>query len=112
MTMKARMIGKRDLSTLVIFSVISGCLFAQGMGECQKYILLTTQRSGSTWTCTLLDAQSGITSGINMRGQRQTEPMIAYTNKKEGVVTWSDYENDLSKAMLSYIFYLSYSRTL
>ena len=32
-------------------------------GKCQKYILLLTQRSGSTWTCQLLNVQNKITYG-------------------------------------------------
>ena len=64
----------------------------------QKYILLTTQRSGSTWVCELLDIQRGVTCGTN----RKSEMLIQYSrilkNKTNGLV-WEKYENDFLAAM-------------
>ena len=37
--------------------------------RCKQYILLTSQRSGSTWTCQVLDAQLGVTCGRAPRGE-------------------------------------------
>jgi len=72
---------------------------------CQrKYILLTTQKSGSTWFCDVLDQQSEISCGgrPSSLGTPQSELVIFYsklTNSgKIGDVTWQQYQNDLDKA--------------
>ena len=36
----------------------------------QKYLLITTQRSGSTWTCNVFDKQDNITCGGSVKHQR------------------------------------------
>ena len=72
----------------------------------QKYILLSTQRSGSTWVCSLLDLQGYITCGApNSEGikntihKKQSELLIRYSNKiDKNSVTWSSYKSDLDKA--------------
>ena len=75
-------------------------------GKCQKYILLTTQRSGSTWTCTLFNVQNKITcGGETLRGfsdRRRAELLIEYsriTKEEAANVEWSDYKKDLLKAL-------------
>ena len=48
-------------------------------GNCQKYVILTRQRSGSTWLCNLLDIQNGITCGgqdFYNGGSRNSELMM------------------------------------
>ena len=73
--------------------------------SCQKYILLTTQRSGSTWTCNLFDMQGEFTCGgteLNQIHLRKTELMIKYSclNEAENAaVEWSNYEKNLSNAI-------------
>lgn len=73
--------------------------------SCQKYILLTTQRSGSTWTCNLLDLQNGVTCGglaIIEGVGRRPELLVKYSlmgKKNRENVQWSEYEKDLSNAL-------------
>ena len=73
--------------------------------SCQKFILLTTQRSGSTWTCNLLDLQNGVTCGglaIIEGVGRRPELLAKYSvmgEKKREEVQWSEYERDLSNSL-------------
>jgi len=73
---------------------------------CQKrFILLTTQRSGSTWTCSLLHEQKGVSCGGRPSEQHLgplSELLIKYSWKTENGsianVTWQEYKQDLDKA--------------
>jgi len=71
---------------------------------CQKkYILLTTQRSGSTWTCELLDQQNGLACGVpRAKVQNKAELLIKYSFKTNdgtiSTVEWSTYKQDLDAA--------------
>lgn len=72
---------------------------------CSKYILLTTQKSGSTWVCNLLDQQDNISCGgeFNDRGFRTSELLMRYSklrNEKASVI-WSEYKEDLDNAFQS-----------
>ena len=61
----------------------------------QKYILLSTQRSGSTWGCSLLDLQEGITCGappITKFGTKTSELLWHYGPKKHDELQWEDYK--------------------
>lgn len=65
------------------------------IGSCQKFVILTSQRSGSTWACELLDLQSPITCGGGRSfsaSVRVSEPMTA--NHK----TWESYENKMNES--------------
>lgn len=68
--------------------------------KCQKYIILTRQRSGSTWFCNLLDLQNGITCGGSdfVQGIRMSELMMGKRYKPFPEYSWSDYEKQLSPA--------------
>jgi len=72
---------------------------------CQKkYILLTTQKSGSTWFCSVLHQQSGISCGgrPSPYDTPESEPVIKYSKLSRrgtiGNVTWQQYQKDLDKA--------------
>lgn len=73
--------------------------------SCQKYVLLTTQRSGSTWTCNLFDLQKDITCGgteIYKGIVRIPELLIQYSSKsseEQKAIQWTEYEQDFTKAM-------------
>lgn len=74
--------------------------------SCQRYILLTTQRSGSTWTCTLFDLQNEVTCGgkqFNEELGRESEIMSKKYSRMSferiESVTWSQYEKDLTAAI-------------
>lgn len=75
--------------------------------EKKKYILLSTQRSGSTWTCSQISLQDGISCGGNVNkgpaekglGIKNTELMMKYNNQlKSHNVSWDVYEESLDKA--------------
>jgi len=72
-----------------------------------KYVLLTSQRSGSTWVCDLLNRHPSIACGgpfaKNPHEERVSELLIAYSYKhqREGGlwnVTWPQYKESLDKA--------------
>jgi len=74
---------------------------------CQKkYILLSTQRSGSTWTCGLLDQQDGLACGVPFNDLatkvKKSELLIKYSFKTSkgtiSTVKWSTYKRDLDAA--------------
>jgi len=69
---------------------------------CQKkFLLLTTQRSGSTWTCSLLHQQKGVSCGGRQGVLGPiSELLIHYSYKKKAFpkVTWQEYQRDLDKA--------------
>lgn len=66
-----------------------------------KYLLLTTQRSGSTWFCDVLHRQPGIECGVTKvtnqaregNPTRISEMMIHYSFMKHSVVRGYDYSN-------------------
>jgi len=61
-----------------------------------KYILFTTQRSGSTWLCDVLRRQPGIECGISTAHnhiQHISEMMMHYSFMKNRVVQGYDYSN-------------------
>lgn len=67
----------------------------------ERFLLLTTQRSGSTWTCGLLDDQNGVSCGshrLEHFENRRNELLIKYSMVDKSNVTWQKYENDLDKA--------------
>ncbi len=70
--------------------------------SCQKYVLLTNQRSGSTWTCNLLDLQNRVTCGGTEMYQgivRIPELMIQKHSSLINIeVKWSDYKTNLTRA--------------
>lgn len=77
--------------------------------QIQKYILLTTQRSGSSWACSMLDWQNSISCGSGSTidrntGNRASELLIRYSRiqdeEKRRNITWSRYREDFVKAML------------
>ena len=69
----------------------------------KKYLLLTTQKSGSTWFCTVLHEQMGMSCG-GKPGNLKTpvsELLIKYSfyNSSEMArVTWKQYKDDLDQA--------------
>lgn len=63
--------------------------------NCQKYLLLTTQRSGSTWTCELFDLQKSITCG----GSRKIGPIRYSELMKYNYKTWDMFETDLTNGL-------------
>ena len=71
---------------------------ANNTPTCQKYLLLTTQRSGSTWTCELFDLQNSITcGGSKVVGPiRYSELMKSSWNKYK---TWDMFETDLTNGL-------------
>mmetsp|Transcript_14116 Transcript_14116/g.20590 ORF Transcript_14116/g.20590 Transcript_14116/m.20590 type:complete len:334 (-) Transcript_14116:292-1293(-) len=65
----------------------------------KKYILLTTQRSGSTWTCTLLHQLDGISCGGRpSKIGPVSELLIQYSRKDLADVIWSTYKKHLDNA--------------
>lgn len=88
--------------------------------KCQPYILLTTQRSGSTWVCSILNDNnddnnaalggnsSRISCGSGTRkdgntGTKVSELMIGYWHrfmKDPANITWSQYQRSFENAML------------
>ena len=66
----------------------------------KKYLLVATQRSGSTWVCSLLDGIDGIACGAyNPRvNETVSELIIKYSFSEKDKVEWSTYEKDLDKA--------------
>lgn len=74
--------------------------------SCQKYIILTTPRSGSTWVCNLFDLQDevvcgGLDFGLKSAQIRKPELMVKYslmTIEEQHKVSWSQYEKDLTAA--------------
>lgn len=69
--------------------------------HCQKkYILLSTQRSGSTWTCDLLQQQDGISCGGRSAtmGTKVSELLIKYSFEKSADAIWLTYKKDLDSA--------------
>lgn len=64
----------------------------------QKYILLTTQRSGSTWVCELLDTQRGVTCGFHGASEMLIQYSRILKNRTIGLA-WETYENDFLAAM-------------
>jgi hypothetical protein len=79
--------------------------------SCEQYVLLTSQRSGSSWTCQVLDAQDGMVCGRKpnaiespAEGKVQ-EMMIKYSpsqlmphqNLTHADVSWGMWEADLNQ---------------
>lgn len=66
----------------------------------QKFLLLTTQRSGSTWTCDLLNAQDGITCGGpgKGKGKQTSEMLIELSFQDHNLLTWSEMNSKLNMA--------------
>lgn len=66
------------------------------------FLLFTSQRSGSTWTCQVLDSQSGVTCGVpNPRSPTSTtsEMMIGYSRRYPGDgVSWDAWRADAERA--------------
>ena len=67
-----------------------------------RYILFTTQRSGSTWFCDVLGRQPGVQCGLELsrnekkstyHPSRTTEMMIKYSHMKRKVIDGYDYSN-------------------
>lgn len=95
-------------------ALVNGGLFLKGKkktqqehqtsSSCQKYILFSTQRSGSTWVSNLFDMQDGVTCGGTTvyEGVRLMELMIRYSlmgKAGRAEVEWSEYEKELSNAI-------------
>ena len=62
----------------------------------QKYILLSTLRSGSTWACSLFDLQEGITCGglPLKKGRKSSELLFQYGAPRQHYqIEWSDYKS-------------------
>uniref|UniRef100_A0A7S4VYU0 Sulfotransferase domain-containing protein n=1 Tax=Ditylum brightwellii TaxID=49249 RepID=A0A7S4VYU0_9STRA len=107
-------------ATLIVGILIGSLLFSKkyatlfskevswdGEGDlCQKkFILLTTERSGSTWTCSLLHQQKGVSCGGKPQKKfdlPDSEILGQYSEKaKDGTiasVTWQEYQKDLDDA--------------
>ena len=66
----------------------------------KKYILLTTQQSGSTWACSQLHIQDNVACGESINDDiLKDELMREYSFKdKIGKPTWDKYEKDLDDA--------------
>ena len=66
-----------------------------------KYLLFTTQRSGSTWFCDVLARQPGVECGLELPPKnvaigyptRKSEMMISYSFMKKRVVRGYNYGN-------------------
>ena len=70
----------------------------------KKYLLLTTQKSGSTWFCSVLHEQMGMSCGgrpdVNLNTP-VSELLIQYSFKNSSEmarVTWKQYKDDLDQA--------------
>lgn len=63
--------------------------------DVKKFVLLTTQRSGSTWACEILDLQNSITCGAKrISGSiRQSELM---KNHPKNYKSWQDFEDNMT----------------
>ena len=71
-------------------------LACAGQARAGRYLLFTTQRSGSTWFCELLERQPGVQCGVEGHGgqgqpSRISEMMIKYSYMKSRVVGGYDY---------------------
>ena len=75
-----------------------------GLKPCsKKYIILTTQRSGSTWTCNELDSQDDVACGASRDDKTQTEVKVSELLLKHhggqyenpSTVKWEEYEKEL-----------------
>ena len=70
----------------------------------KKYLLLTTQKSGSTWFCSVLHEQMGMSCGGKPNVKLNTpvsELLIQYSFKNSSEmarVTWKQYKDDLDQA--------------
>jgi len=84
----------------------SGVLLSNDSQELckKKYLLLTTQKSGSTWFCSVLRQQNGISCGGKPSHLKipASELLIKYSHitSRGGIanVTWQQYQNDLDNA--------------
>ena len=73
-------------------------LACAGQARAGRYLLFTTQRSGSTWFCELLERQPGVQCGVDKEGNgrqgqpsRLSEMMIKYSHMQSRVVGGYDY---------------------
>lgn len=90
------------------FVILSACLQTCTSAQCTKYILLTTQRSGSSWTCSVLRSQPHVQcgmhhqDGVKRQFEYQSELLIKYSHQKQGGyagATWEQWQRD---AMLAF----------
>ena len=73
-------------------------LACAGQTRAGRYLLFTTQRSGSTWFCDVLARQPGVQCGVEVPGDgklgqpsRVSEMMIKYSYMKSRVVEGYNY---------------------
>ena len=71
-------------------------LACAGHARAGRFLLFTTQRSGSTWFCDVLARQPGVQCGVEGGGgqgqpSRISEMMIKYSYMKKGVVEGYNY---------------------
>jgi len=73
-------------------------LACAGHARAGRYLLFTTQRSGSTWFCDVLARQPGVQCGVEVPGDgklgqpsRVSEMMIKYSYMKSRVVEGYNY---------------------
>ena len=96
----------KEVQTQEVVSATPQTLISEEEETCsKKYILLSTQRSGSTWTCDLLRHQEGISCGKPKKNNEQveytSELLIQYSSllkNETNNVEWSKYEQDLNNA--------------
>lgn len=98
-----------SLDQLLSRQILSSLLKTQKKPRelCQKkYILLTTQKSGSTWFCSVLHQQSEISCGgrPSLLNTPVSKLVIKYSRLSNprvgsiGNVTWQQYQKDLDEA--------------
>ena len=71
-------------------------LACAGQARAGRYLLFTTQRSGSTWFCDVLARQPGVECGVEGPGElghpsRESELMIKYSHMKHKLVEGYNY---------------------
>lgn len=74
------------------FAILSACLQTCTSAQYTKYILLTTPRSGSTWTCSVPRSQPHVQCGMHHDGFKgsqkySSELLIKYSLQKSKVGT-------------------------
>ena len=69
---------------------------------CARFLLLSSQRSGSTWTCQVLDSQPGLTCGVRSgksASGANSEMLMKYSAAYPGDgVSWEAWEADAERA--------------
>ena len=103
-----------EATSLLLDLLGIGSVLESGMVQCSLFLLFTSQRSGSTWTCQTLDAQPYVACGASNSRKQATwkstgttaEMMILYShgpllksrNMTHAEVSWDVWVNDANRA--------------